>query len=377
MAIFTSFAASTSTNSSSTETCYYSQIKDCKIVPGWRETTIILSWVDWCSVFLGFTTLVMTSYVRRRRAFVRSETIPAFYKLSQYEIFLLLLSIACFFNASALSLSAYVSIRTVLMHSLAGISAWLIYVATIVFVNMVLKSSSQQVKVIRLLKKYFVPSLMIPITVTVAAFIYQGLYSDYTQYEDKSDEAKSKFNLIVIVVSLGWLITFVALLVVVIVARQSFASHLKAVMSSPMARLMSGSGRQSGDERSGQRSVTNASSKNGERSMSSSAAPALVASKQAEVILALQNAVSTLTWIVIGVVILMLFSLFYAASGFLIQSANFVYYSTLLVSYCTPFLISLFIFIFNLMNTTKQMMNVKDLELSLSEDSHHSASGFA
>ncbi|KAJ3219499.1 hypothetical protein HDU67_000912 [Dinochytrium kinnereticum] len=351
------------------EECYYSQIKDCQTVPGWLNTAIILAWVNWATVILGILTTGLSVYVRRRRAIVRGNSIPKFYQLSQFEIFLSLMAVACCLNASALTLSTYVSIKTVLMHSLSGGGAFVLYNAVLLFVNMVLKSSSLQNRTIRIIRTVFVPMLMVPITIVAACFIYQGVYSDYFQYENHTKDVKGRFSIIVFSVSGLWLICFIALDVVLIVARNSFSSHLKSVVGSTLSsgRSRSGAGSEersisNGGRKSETRMFSGPASKTGNQSHS---APSIVANQQAEVVLALKNAVTTLGWLAVGVTILIIYSMFYGASIFLISSSVFLYYSTLLVSYCTAFLISLMIYIVNLINVMRHLFNVQELELSM------------
>ncbi|KAI8833923.1 hypothetical protein BC829DRAFT_76513 [Chytridium lagenaria] len=94
--------------------CFYSQIKDCHLVPAWKETATVLVWVNWGTVLLGILVTFLSVHVRRKRSLLRNIPPPDYHQLSQFEVFLALMAISCLFNAIALSLSIYVSIRTVL-----------------------------------------------------------------------------------------------------------------------------------------------------------------------------------------------------------------------------------------------------------------------
>ncbi|KAI8835570.1 hypothetical protein BC829DRAFT_493558 [Chytridium lagenaria] len=313
--------------------CYYSQIKDCEMVSGWRETATVLLWINWCTFFLGISTTLLSVYVRRKRAEVRNTSLPKYHQLSQFEVFLALMAVSSLLNATALSLSVYVSIRTLLLHSLSGLGAFILYVAALLFVNMVLKSNSLQNRTIRIIRTVFLPMLLLPITSVVALFIYQGYYSDYFQFEEHTKTVRSRFTLIVSACAGLWLIAFIALDIVLIVARNSFAVHLRSVLVLPIGRVSSSMQDSGIASRKGSPEHVSSSQQK------STTGATLALNQQAEVVLALKNAVATLGWLAVGTTTLIAYSLFYGVSIFMISNASFLYFSTLIVSYCTAFLL--------------------------------------
>ncbi|KAI8833927.1 hypothetical protein BC829DRAFT_493884 [Chytridium lagenaria] len=270
---------------------------------GWKETAAVLLWVNWGTFLLGIAVTLLSVYVRRKRAFVRNTTPPQYYQLSQFEVFLALMALSSFLNATALSLSVYVSIRTILLHSLSGLGAFILYVAALLFVNMVLKSNSLQNRTVRLIRTIFLPALILPITSVVGLFIYQGYYSDYFQYQEHTKTVHARFMVIVSSCAGLWLVAFIALDIVLIVARNSFAVHLRSALALPIGRASSSVQDSAvGSRKSFPQNMSN--------QQKSSNGANLAATQQAEVVLALKNAVATLGWLAVGTTTLIVYSLF-------------------------------------------------------------------
>ncbi|KAJ3111872.1 hypothetical protein HDU96_005268 [Phlyctochytrium bullatum] len=382
------------------EECFYSQIKNCTLISGFRTTAAILTYLNWISVCLGIATTLLSVQTRRRRAAVRKNELPKYHQLSQFEICLALMSVSGLFSAIGLTLSVFVGIRTTWMHAICGMGAWVLYIAVLLFVSMVLKSSSLQNRTLRVVRVFLLPALILPVTVTVGSFVYQGVYQDFIEFESSTTETRSRFNIIVTSVSIMWLVSLLSMDIVVYIARRSFVGHLKTVLESPLmrsgggggagpsadenrGRWAAGSGGKSGNHRV---SVQPRSRSAGKSSSGSSgngvgvtsgglSANTLVAAQQTEVILALRNAVTTLGWLVLGNSVLVVYSLCYGVMTYLINNSSFLYFSTLFVSYATPFLTAFIIFIVNLINILRQRANINVLEQSLSEES--ASSGFA
>ncbi|KAI8833922.1 hypothetical protein BC829DRAFT_407506, partial [Chytridium lagenaria] len=204
--------------------------------------------------------------------------------------------------------------------------------------------------------------LILPITSVTALFIYQGYYSDYFQYTEHTKTVHGRFMVIVSTCAGLWLLCFIALDIVLIVARNSFASHLRSVMGPSIGRLSS-TGRKNSS------SMLSATRKSPTPILSThqntTSVASIAATQQAEIVLALKNAVTTLGWLVVGASTLIGYSMFYGVIMFLINNSVFLYYATLVVSYCTGFILAFIIYVVNMVNIARQLMNVKELAYTM------------
>ncbi|KAJ3192163.1 hypothetical protein HK101_006943 [Irineochytrium annulatum] len=353
------------------------QIAKCPQIHGWLTFTELFLVIDYLTIALGLYCTFLSLNVRRARAARRNEPIPPYTKILSFESFLLLFTAATISNAVGVTLSATVGTKTMILHALQSGTAFLASCAVIVYVEMVLRSSATTSKSIRVLH-HFLPALFIPVSLTCGLFVYQGVLSDFVQYTDSSDTAKSAFSGVVLVTSMSWLFTFLCMFAFVVISRHSFSSYIRTIegdsrksfhfagLSRPRsnprgisASVGTGSSATaisigmksfSGDKAQQQQQHRGVNSQHG----ATTNAGAFGGDRQGDVIRVLRNSVTTLGWLAMGCGILIAYSAFYGVVVLILGSPNFIYFLTLVVNYMTPSLIALFVFIVNIVNLRTQ-----------------------
>ncbi|KAJ3220157.1 hypothetical protein HDU67_005481 [Dinochytrium kinnereticum] len=278
-----------------------------------------------------------------------------------------------------MTLSTFVNITSKLFYGLMGVRNIIMFIAVMIYVDMVLSTNSFQNSFLERLRTLYLRLLFIPLALTFGVFIYQGYMSDNFHYVDNSKRAEATFNIITAVGIITWQLCFVLLLIFVILARRTFSRYLIDVILPEIEKERASAGwhSQSGGDSDGPSASKGSGNglSNQNRKFSSGlpssswdgSSGKKFRSKSTAIAAALQSGITTLRWIGLGVMLFIMYSVFFAAAVLYIGTPNIVYFFTLFVNWCTPFFFGLIIFIVVFFRTINQIRDldekIKDVEV--------------
>ncbi|KAJ3104642.1 hypothetical protein HDU97_009033 [Phlyctochytrium planicorne] len=340
-----------------TASCYYSQILDCKDkIPGFLLYGQIFTALAWLSFLFGIVDIFLSMSVKRAKAEMRGQNLPGWFDFSKFEYFMLCFTIVGLLSGIGMSF-VIMGTRNVLM-----------FIAVMIYVDMVLATSSFQSKSLERIRTLYLNLLYIPLAGTLGLFLYQGHLSDHFHYVDPSEKFEKYFNLIAAVGIVVWQLCFVLLLIFVIIARRTFSGYLNDVVLPEIAKEKSQAGWSSvGDSKTGSsngrgRSFLQSSGRKSSRSVSGGKK---FKSKSTEIAAALNSGIATLRSIGAGLTIFIIYSLAFTFLILYVGTPNIVYFFTLFVNWCTPFFFGLVIF---LVIFHRSISQIRDIHEQRSED---------
>ncbi|KAJ3208409.1 hypothetical protein HDU67_006768 [Dinochytrium kinnereticum] len=330
----------------------------------------------WISLVLGVVDVVLSLWLKQSKAAARGGPVPGVLELSKFEYFLLCFTAVSMLSSVAMTLSTFVNITSKLFYALMGVRNIVMFIAVMIYVDMVLSTNSFQNRFLEKLRTVYLRLLLIPLAITFSVFIYQGYMSDQFHYVDSSKQAEAQFNIITAVGIVTWQLCFVLLLIFVILARRTFSRYLNDVILPEIEKEKTSVGwhSQSGNDSEGlsaSRGSGNGYS-HGRRKYSSGmpssgggSSGKKFKSKSTAIASALRSGITTLRWIGLGLTLFILYSVFFAAAVLYVGTPNVVYFLTLFVNWCTPYFFGFIIFIVVFVRTVGQ---IRELNENLRED---------
>ncbi|KAJ3103270.1 hypothetical protein HDU97_010259 [Phlyctochytrium planicorne] len=365
-----------------TASCYYSQILDCKDrIPGFllygkpdrinvirqltilRKTGQIFTALAWLSFLFGIVDIVLSMGVKRAKAEMRGQNLPGWFEFSKFEYFMLCFTIVGLLSGIGMSLSVFVNVTSQLFYVIMGTRNVIMFIAVMIYVDMVLATSSFQSKSLERIRTLYLNLLYIPLAGVLGLFLYQGHLSDHFHYVDPSEKFEKYFNLIAAIGIVIWQLCFVLLLIFVIIARRTFSGYLNDVVLPEIAKEKSQAGWSSvGDSKTGSsngrgRSFLQSSGRKSSRSVSGGKK---FKSKSTEIAAALNSGIATLRSIGAGLTIFIIYSLAFTFLILYVGTPNIVYFFTLFVNWCTPFFFGLVIFLVIFHRSISQIRDIHE-----------------
>ncbi|KAJ3118460.1 hypothetical protein HDU96_001627 [Phlyctochytrium bullatum] len=381
-------------------TCYYAQVAFCgkNNIKGFDTYGRILAIWCWVTVFMGVLSILLSIRLRYAKAILnaarhsansasspsghpapltpshpnaRAAAISAGFsaRLNQFEWFLLLYTVSAVLGALALTLSAWVNVSSKVFYGLMGPRNVLVYLALIVYVDMVLQANTYRDKFLDRIRRIYLRLLVLPITVVFGMFIYQGYLSDLVHYGrpelsrsdpnylPPDDEATDRqFTRVQFINTILWLLSFIALTAFVIISRISFSRYLRNIVEPELER-----------ERS-RAAPTPSTSAPGKQP------PRQPRSATRDLAQTLRSAILTMKWTAVALVAFLLYSLFFAMTVLWLGNSTPIYYATLFVNWFTPTGFGAVIFGIVLVQRARQWRDVAEDRSEVSSGGYASGS---
>ncbi|KAJ3102608.1 hypothetical protein HDU97_000392 [Phlyctochytrium planicorne] len=327
----------------------------------------ILTVILFPSFPLGIIAIILSVYVRRRRAQLKSHSGGPIFHLNQFEVFLALYTLACLLGTIALSLSAFVNISSLLFYSMVGPRNVIIYISFLIYTDMVLAANAYK-DGLEHLRKIYLRLLILPISIVFGLFMYQGLLSDRVHYgygstPPNDPDTTKTFNLVTVLNTMLWLSCFLALDVLVFISWRNFAKYLREVVEPELAK-----------ERAAAEAVRIA---NG-LTASSTSSPSMMGltfssshnsgsqnqgprTKTRELASSLRSGISTMKVAFFSILIFLVYSVFFAAVLLFFGETNPIYFITLLVNWWFPTAFGLVLFSIILRQRWRQLTDMTEV----------------
>ncbi|KAI9328985.1 hypothetical protein DFJ73DRAFT_902639, partial [Zopfochytrium polystomum] len=220
---------------------YYAQLRFCAdhYAPGLDTFGQILACICYVSIAMGVLLVVLQKLLQKTRSRLddAQSTIPIF-SFSQFEWFIILYTVSNIFSGIAMTLASFFDTSSTVFLSLLAIRSFLVYTASLLFVNIVLRSAGVQTPFLKNLRTRFLPSLTIPAAVTLAFTLFQGYYSDYAHFSG-DPAAPARYRAVVAVADALYVVCWVSVLVLVLVTRHAFARQLRTLVEAVELRAKS------------------------------------------------------------------------------------------------------------------------------------------
>ncbi|KAI9324788.1 hypothetical protein DFJ73DRAFT_871490 [Zopfochytrium polystomum] len=336
--------------------CYFAQLQFCAehYVPGLDTFGQILTCVSLVSIALGVLLIGVSTLHRETKAkLLNARAAPPIFVFSQFEWFVVLFTISNTISGVALAIASFAGTSSTVFLSLMGLRSLLVFVATLVFVDIVLRSVDLQTPFIRRLRTRFLPSLVIPVLGTFAFTVYQARYSDYSHaHADEEPWLVDRYHHIMAASSVLYILCWLLMLVLVLVGRHAYSQQLFLLMR-PTFRSAVVRKRPSfrfyEERKWGLRAVSDGAGGGGARGEA-----------ELEALLdAVEAANYALNWFAAAIGLFVVYNVAYSLMVLLYSGAPpMFWYLTMFVNFASPFVISIPLFLFFFLRMTRKLFRL-------------------